>query len=98
MRDIEAADIAQLDPFELLPEPLTRVQVRGRGRLPLHVQPVGRPIRQERLEAMATVDGGPIPDNEHLAGDLGPQVLEKRDDVVRVDGAGLAAEVQLDCW
>jgi hypothetical protein len=47
---------------------------------------------------MATVDGSAIPDEDHLAGDLAQQVLEKRDDVVRVDGVVLAAEVQLAFW
>jgi hypothetical protein len=60
--------------------------------------PVGRLIRQELLDAMATMDGSAIPDDDHLAGDLAQQVLEKRDDVVRVDGVVLAAEVQLAFW
>ena len=98
VRDIEATHVAQLDPCELLPEPLARVEVRGIGRQTLHVQPVGRLMRQELLEAMATVDGSAIPDDDHLAGDLAQQVLEKRDDVVRVEGVVLAVEVQLAFW
>jgi hypothetical protein len=32
MSDVKTAYIAQLDPFELLPEALARVQLRGIGR------------------------------------------------------------------
>jgi hypothetical protein len=34
--DVKIAHMAQLDPFELLPEALARVQLRGIGRQALH--------------------------------------------------------------
>jgi hypothetical protein len=40
MRDIEAAHIAQVDPFELLPEAFTRVQLQGIAWQPPEVQPL----------------------------------------------------------
>jgi hypothetical protein len=92
---IEATDMAQLDAFELLPEPLARMQFRGIGRQTLQGQPLCRPIRQELLDTMAAVDGGAVSDDDHLAGDLAQQVLEKPDDVVRIEGAVLAVEVEL---
>jgi hypothetical protein len=98
MWDVQTAYMAQLDPFALLPEALARVHLRGIGRQALEMEAWRRPIRQELLDTMAMMDGGAIPDDDHLAGDLAQQVLEKRDDVVRVDGVVLAVEVQLAFW
>ena len=96
--DIDATDVAQFDPFELLPEPLARVQLRGIRWEPLQMQPPCGAMRQELLDGVAAVDGGAVPDDDHGAGHLAQQVLEKLDDVVRVDGVVLAAEVQLAFW
>ncbi len=98
VRDIAATHVAQLDAFELLPEPLAGVQFRGIGRQTLQVQPLCRPMPQELLNAMATVDGSASPHDDHLAGAFAQQVLEKRDDVVSMDGAVLAVEVELALW
>jgi hypothetical protein len=38
MCDVKTAHIVQLDPFELLPEALARVQLRGVGRQALQVE------------------------------------------------------------
>jgi hypothetical protein len=96
--DIEATDIAQFNPFELLPEPLTRMQLWGIRWQTLQMQPLCGAIRQELLDGVATVDGGTIPDDDHGAGDLSQQVLQKRDDVIRIDRAVLAMEVHLALW
>jgi hypothetical protein len=52
-------------------------------------------MREELLDGVAAVDGGAIPNDHHTTGHLALQVLEKRDDIVRNDGAVLAMEVQL---
>jgi hypothetical protein len=70
MGDIDATHVAQLNAFELLPEPLARIQFRGIGRQTLHMQPLCCPIREELSDGMATVDGSAIPDDDHAAGDL----------------------------
>jgi hypothetical protein len=46
---MESADMAQFDPFELLPEALIRGQLTGIGWQALHMQPLGRAIREELL-------------------------------------------------
>src|SRR5918994_5672857 len=89
-RDVEATPVAPLDPVARWPETRARVQCRGVGRQALHVQPWRRPIRQERLAAVAAVAGGAIPEDDHLAGHLAPQVLETGDDIVSIAGAVLA--------
>ena len=61
MRQVDAAQMAPFDPFELRPQPLPRVQVRGLGRQALHVNPLRRTIHQERFDTRAAVVGGRHP-------------------------------------
>ena len=70
MREIEATDIAQLDPFQVSPEPLTGIQLGRIGWKPLQVDAVRRAVPQKRLDHMTTVDGSPIPDDHHAPGHL----------------------------
>ena len=77
MGEIDAAQVAQLDPFELLPEALPRVQLWGMGRQAFRVQPLRRPIRQEGLDDMTAVDRRPIPDDDHAAGHLTQEVFQE---------------------
>ena len=49
MRDVEAAHIAQLDAFELLPQAFVRIEFGGVCRQALQVQPLSRAIRQNIL-------------------------------------------------
>ncbi len=95
MTQVETAQIAQLDPFELLPEPLTRIEFGGVCRQAFQVDTLGCPIRQESFDDMAAVDRRAIPENHHPARDLAQQMLEKRDDVCGIERAVLAVEVQL---
>jgi hypothetical protein len=95
---IEATQVAQLDAFELLPEPLTRIQFRSIGRQTLYMQPLCCTIREELSDGTAAVDGSATPDDDHAAGALAQQVLEKRDHVMRGEGALLAVQVQLTRW
>jgi hypothetical protein len=95
---IEATQVAQLDAFELLPEPLTRIQFRSIGRQTLYMQPLCCTIREELSDGTAAVDRRATPDDDHAAGDLAQQVLKERDHVVRAKGALLAVEVHLARW
>jgi hypothetical protein len=49
MGQIEATHMASLDPFEVGPQPLTRMQLRSIGRELLQVDPVGCAVRQKGL-------------------------------------------------
>jgi hypothetical protein len=82
MREIQAADIAQLDPLELFPEALAWIEFRGIGRQALQVHPLGCTVGQERLDAMTAMNGSAIPDDDHTAGDFPQQMLQKGDHVV----------------
>src|SRR5918992_4489783 len=95
MRDSDAADMAQLDPCELLPEALAWVELRGIRRQALQMEAWCRPVRQELPAEMAAVAGCSIPDAHHPARHFTPQVLQQGDDILRMQGAVLAVEVQL---
>jgi hypothetical protein len=93
VREIQAADMAQLHPFELLPEALARVQLRRIGGEPLQVEALGCPIGQERLNDLTTVNGGTVPDDDHPAWDFTQQVLQEGDHICRVESAILTMEI-----
>jgi hypothetical protein len=64
MREIEAADVAQLHPFELLPEPLAWVQLWSIGRQALQMQPLRRTMGEELSDALTAMHRGPVPDDD----------------------------------
>src|ERR671915_409619 len=70
MREAEAAHIAQLDAFELRPQPLARIQVRHISREALGMEPLPGPIREELCDHAAAMDRRAIPDDHQLARDL----------------------------
>ena len=61
---VAAADIGQLDPLEVVPDPLRRVQVRRIPRQALQPQPLGRSALQEVLDQLALVDRRSVPDDQ----------------------------------
>jgi hypothetical protein len=95
MRHVEAAQIAQFDPFELRPYALPRVQVRCISGQALHVHPLSRTIREELLDKMAAVNRRAVPDDDHAVGHLAQQVFQEGHHVRRIDRVVLAVEVQL---
>jgi hypothetical protein len=95
MREIEAADVAQLDPFELFPQALAWIEFGGVRRQARQVHPLGRAIGQERLDDLAAMDGGAIPNNEQAAGNLTEEVLQKGHDISRVHRMILRMAVEL---
>ena len=95
MREIEATHIAQLDPFEICPEALDRVQLRGIGRKPLYLDPLSRAIGQERCDEVTTVNRWPIPEEQQTAGHLAQQMFQKGYDIDRVDRLLLTVKIEL---
>ena len=95
MRESDAAHIAKLDPFEVLPEVLVGVQLRGIRRQALQVQALCCASSQALLDEVATVNGRAIPHDDHAGGHFAQQVLKKGHDVAGIEGAILAMEVQL---
>jgi len=95
MREIETTPMAQLDPFEMCPEALDRVHLRGRGRKPLYLEPFSRAMREELLDEVTAVNWRPIPEEQQPAGHLAQQVLQKGDHLHGIDGLVLAMNIQL---
>jgi hypothetical protein len=95
MREVEATHIAQLDPFEVGPQPLTRIQLGSIGREPFQMDAVSCAVRQKALDDTAAVNRSPIPNDDHAAGYLPQQMLQKGDDILRIDRMLLAGEIQL---
>src|SRR5918999_3265744 len=94
MRDVDAAQIAEFYPFELFPQALARIELRRIGREPLQVHPLGRATRQELLDNLTAMNGGAIPDDDHAAGHLAEERLQKGDDISRVHRVILRMEVE----
>lgn len=95
MGQIETAKIAELDSLQVCPETLTRVQLRGISRQALHVESRRRPIGQERFDDVAAVNWCSIPDDDQAAGHLPQQMLQEGNNILRIDWAVLAGEIQL---
>ena len=95
MRQTAAAHIAQFDPLEVGPEAFPRIQLRGIGREALQVEARGCSIDQELSDDIAAVNGRPVPENDHPAGHLAQQVLEKGDNVAGIQRMVLAMKIQL---
>jgi hypothetical protein len=95
MRQVNTTYVAQFHTFELLPDTLVRVQLRGIGRQALHVEAVRYPIREEVFDDLTAVDRRAIPNEYDPARHLPQQVLEKGDDVAGIQSVALAMEIQL---
>jgi hypothetical protein len=81
MRQTEAAHVAQFDPLEVGPEAFPWIQLRGIGREALEMEPVGSAMGQKALDHPAAMNRSTIPDDDHGAGHLAQQVLQKGDDI-----------------
>src|SRR5262245_27137864 len=95
MREVEATHIAQFDPFEVGPQPLTRIQLGSIGWEPFQMDAMSGAVRQKALDYTAAVNRRPIPNDDHAAGYLAQQMLQKGDDIVRIERMILAGEIQL---
>ena len=90
MRQTEAAHVAQFDPLEVGPEAFTWIQLRGISREALEMDPVGSAVGQKAVDHTAAMNRGAIPDDDHRAGHLAPQVLETGDNVAGIQRMVLA--------
>ena len=97
MWKVETAQVPQFDPFELLPDPLARIEFGRIGWQALQVNPPRRAIRQELLDPLTPMNRGAVPNDDHAAGHLAHKMFEKCDDICGVDGPFLAVEVHLTC-
>ena len=94
VRQVAAAEVPQLDPLEVVPDALVRVQLRRVAWELLQVQPLGPAVGQEVFDRLAAVDRRAIPDHQQLAGDLPQQVLQEADHVQALEGVVLDQQQQ----
>src|SRR3954453_11400731 len=67
---IGAAEVAQFDVLEIVPDALVRIQVRGVARQLLQLEARRGLLCQEVLDRPGAMDRRPIPDHEQLARNL----------------------------
>jgi hypothetical protein len=95
MTDIKATPMPELDPFQMRPQALARIQSRGIGGQALHVEALRCPVREEVFADLTAVNRGAIPDDPYAAWSLSQPMLQKGDDIERVERPFLAAQIQL---
>ncbi len=86
--EIPAADSTQRTTLQGVPDPFDRIELGCVPRQLLQMQPPGGPTRQEILDRLAAVKGGPLPDDEQLATDRAQEEAEETDHIGAVLGAG----------
>jgi hypothetical protein len=91
----QAAPIPELDPFQLRPQALARIQLRGIRWQALYLESFRSASRQELLDSVTAMDRRAIPEDHQAAGHFAPQMLQKGHDISRVEGRFLAVNVQL---
>src|SRR5258708_17334104 len=91
---VAAAQIAQLDALEIVPDALVRVQLGGVAWQLLQVHASGTAPTQEVLDGLAAMNGRAVPDHQELATDLAQQHAQEADDIRRVVGTLLGLHEQ----
>jgi len=81
VREVQAADVAQLDVLEVAPEAFVRVQIGGVAGELLQADAPGAALGQEVLDRLAAMDRRAVPEHQEFAGDVAEQVLEEAHDV-----------------
>src|SRR5438067_12634220 len=90
-----AADVAELDPLQVPPDALVRVQVRGVGRQRFDPEALAADLRQQVLDRLPAVDRPAVPDHQQRVRDDLQQVAEEARHVGALEGALLGHEEQV---
>ncbi len=64
---IGTADIAQLDPLEVIPDALIWIEIRGIARKLFQLQALGGSSFEKVFDLLSSVDGRAVPDHHNLA-------------------------------
>jgi hypothetical protein len=75
--EVIAAQVAEFDPLQQIPDTLIRVQLGRVGWQPFQPDAGCATLSQEVLDDMRAVDWGAVPDDQQLARDMAEQVLQK---------------------
>ena len=80
LRQIATTAVLELDPLEIVPDALVRVEIGRIAGQALQMHPLRRACRQVVFDRLPLMDGRALPDNEHLAADLAEHHPQKADD------------------
>jgi len=89
MGEILAADVAQFDALEVVPDALVGVEVRGVAGELFQADTASTALGQEVLDRLAAMDRSAVPDDQELAGDVAQEVLEEAHDIRALVGVVL---------
>lgn len=78
---IGAAEVAEFDVLEIVPDPLVGIEVRGVAGQLLQLEPRRRSLGKEVLDRLSAMNRRPIPNHQQLARNLAQQMLQKADDL-----------------
>jgi hypothetical protein len=68
--EVLATDVASRATFQVIPDPFDGIEIGSVARGLLEMEPLRGSSGQEVLDRLAAVNGGSIPNDEELAGDL----------------------------
>ena len=91
---IMATEVAHLDLLQVPPDALFRVQLRRIAGESLEVNRLGCPVAQILPDGFAAVDRRAIPEDQQLARDMAPQMIEEADHLGARDRRLVDLEVQ----
>ena len=97
MVQVVATDIFEFNMFQIVPNALVGVQVRGIARQAFQPDALGGAGGQEGLDVLTAMDGCAIPDDQQLAGNGVEQLLQEGDDGNTVERFGLHGQVDFTC-
>src|SRR3954451_4728564 len=78
---IGAAEVAEFDVLQIVPDALVRIQVGGVAGQLLQLEARRAPLCQEVLDEPSAMNRRPIPNHEQLAWNLAQEMLQKLDDL-----------------
>ena len=72
---IKTTNILEFDALEQIPDPFLWIQLWSITRQAFEMDAFGSPFRQKVFDDLATVDGGSVPNDQQLAGNLAQEQL-----------------------
>jgi len=91
---VMAAEIAECNALQVIPDALVRIPLRGVPRQLLQVPALGGALAQKVFDRLAAMDGRAIPNDQPLAADFAQQQAQEADDIGRAVGIVLGLHEQ----
>ena len=92
LREVLAADVAQLAAFQIRPDPFDGVEIRRITWKLLQMDTLGGSPSQEVLDRLATVNGSSIPNDKEFAAHLAQEQTQETDHLGAVIGPRLGLQ------